>query len=350
MASAANKFNTTPISVIGTWWAATTGSPFYSTSTVGAFGAILGNNNDTVVYMSSESNATNGLVASAATNIGIDNAYVNYHFTVAIEGWASSLTMANRSVEEYAYSTGTSTAAASADNSSFGYGSTGAQFVSINSNTLASSSTKRVRFQTPILPTDTVGIEVLYNGVWAPIANAYHTQPFALQNTAYFGMRLGAVSSTNATDMDVFFGNSGRFSNSSSFGTATGAAWSDIGGQEAHKWRVRKVSGGASVGFPVASSNIIHQETLNVITTTATIAAVPTNVINLCNSGSAFTITIGAIASAPNGTILRFKNIGAGVVTLDANASETIDGLSTWQLSQYSAVDIIAYNGAWYVR
>lgn len=242
LASAANKFNTTPISVIGTWWAATTGSPFYSTSTVGAFGAILGNNNDTVVYMSSESNATNGLVASAATNIGIDNAYVNYHFTVAIEGWASSLTMANRSVEEYASNSSTTDAD---DTTSFAYGIGG----STTPGTLTAARLKRIRFQTPILPTDNLFVEIAPtpNGVWKNSAewhyfNSVWFQPYTggSGNIGFGDLRPVSGSST---DLDVLF---------DTYRTGT-SNWATTDGY----WRVRKVSGGASVGFPVSARNIV---------------------------------------------------------------------------------------------
>ena len=60
------------------------------------------------------------------------------------------------------------------------------------------------------------------------------------------------------------------------------------------------------------------------------------------------TITLGT-AVGFEGNILRFKNIGAGVVTVDGNASETIDGATTTTLSQYQAVSLIAYAGNWYV-
>jgi hypothetical protein len=50
-----------------------------------------------------------------------------------------------------------------------------------------------------------------------------------------------------------------------------------------------------------------------------------------------------------DGVGLELKNIGAGLVTLDANGSETIDGSTTLQLSQYQAVALRAVSGNWYI-
>jgi hypothetical protein len=68
----------------------------------------------------------------------------------------------------------------------------------------------------------------------------------------------------------------------------------------------------------------------------------------ILNKSTAFTVTLGT-AVGKDGVILKFKNIGAGVVTLDGNASETIDGATTTTLSQYQAVELIAYNSGWHI-
>jgi hypothetical protein len=256
---------------------------------------------------------------------------------IPITGWSSNITMADRALEEYLWNSAT---ADSSDTASFGYGPAGVLFGSFTTSTRR----KRIRSTTTIQPTDQLIIEVQPSGTNAWYPHHAHTNGSFLytpQNAAVYGIYLETVS---ATDIDVSFAPYAR-TTGASYGSA-GEAWSTY---STWRWRVRKVSGGAQVGYPISSSNIIYQETCNVITGTATVSASPTNVINLCNSGSAFTITISAIASTPNGTILRFKNIGAGNVTLDPNASETIDGQTTWPLSQYSSVELIAFNGAWYV-
>ena len=65
-----------------------------------------------------------------------------------------------------------------------------------------------------------------------------------------------------------------------------------------------------------------------------------------CTSGS-FTITLYA-ASGNAGRILIVKNSGAGSITLDGNASETIDGSTTFSLLvQYDAVQIMCDGTNW---
>jgi hypothetical protein len=65
-----------------------------------------------------------------------------------------------------------------------------------------------------------------------------------------------------------------------------------------------------------------------------------------CTSGS-FTVTLYA-ASGNAGRILIVKNSGAGSITLDGNASETIDGNTTLSLLvQYDAVQIMCDGTNW---
>jgi len=55
----------------------------------------------------------------------------------------------------------------------------------------------------------------------------------------------------------------------------------------------------------------------------------------LFNSATAITVTLSAVATLGDGFWCKFKNIAAGVVTLDPNSSETIDGLTTLDVAQY---------------
>lgn len=60
----------------------------------------------------------------------------------------------------------------------------------------------------------------------------------------------------------------------------------------------------------------------------------------LFNSGSAITVTLSAVATLGDGFWCRFKNIGAGAVTLDPNSSETIDGQATSLVPQNDCGEI----------
>jgi 6,7-dimethyl-8-ribityllumazine synthase len=56
-----------------------------------------------------------------------------------------------------------------------------------------------------------------------------------------------------------------------------------------------------------------------------------------------FTVTLPASASGDAGKEIRIKNMGTGTITVDGNASETIDGQTTIDLdTQYSSITLIA--------
>jgi hypothetical protein len=65
-----------------------------------------------------------------------------------------------------------------------------------------------------------------------------------------------------------------------------------------------------------------------------------------CTSGT-FTVTLQAAASY-QGRVLIIKNSGAGTITVDGNASETIDGAATYSLAvQYATIQIISDGTNW---
>jgi hypothetical protein len=65
-----------------------------------------------------------------------------------------------------------------------------------------------------------------------------------------------------------------------------------------------------------------------------------------CTSGT-FTVTLPA-SSGRTGRILIIKNSGAGTITVDGNASETIDGAATYAISvQYGTVQIMSDGTNW---
>lgn len=70
----------------------------------------------------------------------------------------------------------------------------------------------------------------------------------------------------------------------------------------------------------------------------------------ISNGSSAVTINLPAVASN-DGLELVFKLLGTGSATIDANASETIDGALTLVLSaQNSAVNLIATSAGWRIE
>jgi hypothetical protein len=177
---------------------------------------------------------------------------------VPITGWSSNTTMADRAVEEFAFNTAATTAAGGSDTSSFGYGPNGTLFNAFASTTTTTSyTTLRCRFTTPIQATDTVVFEILdtVSNKWFPLGqNGSLAIPLTIIVSAAYGITLTAVSGSN-TDIDVKFGNAGRYPSGATIGSA-GQAWNDLSSGN-FKWRVRKVSGGAQVGYPISPNNLV---------------------------------------------------------------------------------------------
>ncbi len=73
-------------------------------------------------------------------------------------------------------------------------------------------------------------------------------------------------------------------------------------------------------------------------------ATVDDNTLNV-TSGT-FTLDLPA-ASTCTGKTLNIKNSGTGVVTLDGNSSETIEGVATFPLGEFSYVQITSTGSAW---
>lgn len=167
---------------------------------------------------------------------------------IPISGWSSNVTMADRAVEEYASNYGTS--ATADDPTSFAYGAAGSQFANITAG-----HDKTVRFQTPISPTDKISVEITTDGgvTWVDVAQSISgITNNTNQTTTTYGM---GWYKKNATDIYVNFGTY-RGLGTGVYGSA-GAAWSGIAASNTFKWRVRKVSGGAAVGFPVSARNVV---------------------------------------------------------------------------------------------
>jgi len=89
-------------------------------------------------------------------------------------------------------------------------------------------------------------------------------------------------------------------------------------------------------GIPVAA--------VNIYTDTQTLDT--TNYIVICNKATAMTINLPAATGSKK--LYEIENKGLGVVTVDGNGADTIDGESTQELSQYEAITIVDYAaGLW---
>jgi hypothetical protein len=204
--------------------------------------AIAPHVNDTNTLAFYAHGGANELSASSPFTFGNGDA-VHFHATVPIAEWAGSGTVnvAQNDVE-YAYNSGTWDAS---DTTSFAYGPAGGTMA----GALAASRTKRVRFQSAIQATDMLLLELSTDRtIWMPAAagsagsggGTFITPMINSGGTASAGVWLRPLSTPNATDIDVFFGRYMQMENDDG-----GAAdWPATA-----YWRVRKISGGAAVGF-----------------------------------------------------------------------------------------------------
>lgn len=85
-----------------------------------------------------------------------------------------------------------------------------------------------------------------------------------------------------------------------------------------------------------------------VSTKTTTYVMTTTDEVVVCNSTTAFTITLPAASGS--GRTYAIKNINTGSITVDGNSSDTIDGQTTQVLGQWDAIQIVDYAAnAWVI-
>ena len=107
--------------------------------------------------------------------------------------------------------------------------------------------------------------------------------------------------------------------------------------------RVVAVDNAAPVQSIVADSdgraNLNFGRIGNITTVTDTYNILLTDETIVCNKSTAFTATLPLTATAV-GQRFYIKNIGTGVVTVDGNGSDTIDGNINIQLNRYDSLTI----------
>jgi hypothetical protein len=166
---------------------------------------------------------------------------------IPIAEWAGSGTvnLAQNDVE-YAYNSSVSD---TTDTSSFGYGPGGTQF-----GNFSTTRTKRVRFQTPIQPTDRIRLEITSDSgaTWFDMDNTTVISQYFIQGVGAteYGWHVLPV---NSTDIDVRF-QLYRRPTSAIYGGA-GDDYSAIDNDPVYKWRVVKSKSGQAIGFGTVSQN-----------------------------------------------------------------------------------------------
>lgn len=210
--------------------------------------AYTGSSNSISVMIQGSGGAyTNDISGISATNPHTwksgDNIAVE--FSVPIVGWSSNVQQADRALEEFASN---SSQADVDDTTSFVYGINGSP---LQGATLSANRTRRLRFQTKIQPSDMFSLEIFDGFGWSPLIGSCvvngvdYVDGFTINTGAGMGM-LARIPGSD-TDISVVVG---RYCRAPSQNWP--AAFASTG-----RWRVRKVSGGAQVGFPISSANIV---------------------------------------------------------------------------------------------
>jgi hypothetical protein len=190
------------------------------------------------------------------------NDILEIQFSIPIAEWAGSgtTTLADRALEEYASNSGGqgTAAATSYTNASFVvYGSNGSLIPSVGSTTPDAATEYIVRFQSQILPTDTIILELNRFGSWLPIASGLAgtgAVMYQRQASAYYGIGFNQINGST-TDCLVQFGNYGaRPPGPGGSFAGLGETWSTY---SSVRWRLRKVSSGSQVGYPISTKNIV---------------------------------------------------------------------------------------------
>jgi hypothetical protein len=182
---------------------------------------------------------------------------LSWNAVIEIAEWAGSGTvnLAQNDVEWASNDGSGGTSAGATYNTGMVYGPTGSTFVGVASTTANSVTSYLVRFQTPRQISDVITIEVQANsGEWVPLGQVSYTAVRGYQNQgdSYYGIGWHTNGVSSATDIYVRFGNKGSSpsgTNGAAF-AANGVAWA--AGTE--RWRVRKSSAGAAVGFGIADT------------------------------------------------------------------------------------------------
>lgn len=177
---------------------------------------------------------------------------------VPIVGWSSNVTMADRAVEEYAYNS-TTTATDDTGTSNLANGAGGVVFQNFTPSS-GNYISKRVRFNGSASPTDRYILEVSDEDAvqWVEPGcqlATYTINPYAYNGIEHVGMGVRVnTDSYGNTDVVVIFGRY-RAGSSGSY-----VDWSAVA-TAGFRWRVRKVSGGAAVGYPISARNIVGDTT-----------------------------------------------------------------------------------------
>lgn len=230
--------------IVGKWWRNQAGANARKTSglatdyTVNA--SVLRFVNDDYATAVAPSTPLAGNAVAASSEV------IWFDFELPIAQWAGSGTvqLAQNDVEyaSNSYTTGDNNAGST---TSFAYGPAGSL---IPNGAAGTAYNRTVQFSSSIQAGDRLTLEVDQGTGGARWVSADQIVPFFTQTTNSYGLYVGSTSANSAV---VTFA-AGGYQSGATFG-ANGAAWSVLSGSN-WRWRVRKSSAGAAVGFGIVNS------------------------------------------------------------------------------------------------
>jgi len=190
-----------------------------------------------------QSGATSVVGATSPITMGTSDSF-ECLFSLPIAEWSGSGTvqLAQNDVEYASNSKSDSTVS---DTTSFAYGPAGSL---IPNGAVGTTYSRVVKFQSVIQPTDLFIIQVDQGtGQWVDIDKRLGA--YTMQSSISYGVQSEVTDSTTCT---VYFGNGGFRATGATY-ASNGSAWSGI---STWRWRLRKMSAGAAVGFGIVSPGV----------------------------------------------------------------------------------------------
>lgn len=207
----------------------------------------------------------------------------------------------------------------------------------VMSENFTSNVYKDVDFGTGILSDDVI----LAEGTTDTTATYWWIMPEIMPHISSGGNEYGIwwiKHPSSPTSVSVNFGKDGA-TPSISWATAYAAGY---------RYRIRKASGINAAALPISTYATKIKLGQTVLASTSALT-LNDNQSVICNSASAMTVNL-LTAVGNDGLRFEITSIGAGVVTVDANGSETLSGTLTRTISPYQSITIEAYNGNWYLK
>jgi hypothetical protein len=215
-------------------------------------GSILLSASSNLVFfgLTDYSTTTNPFLGQNGTTLFAANQIVHVNLEVPIQSFSSNTFSASNALTEYAWNTDVTNTDTITSSFQTGSGDGGSVFGAYATTTRV----KRVRFQQPISPLDTLFLRVtnVVTGRFLELAAG----PF-MSLSATTGMMWDYVVGS-ATDIDVKFGSVGYAANLASGGAA---AWSTIANNTQYKWQMVKKSPGGDALLPIGARNIVGDTT-----------------------------------------------------------------------------------------